>query len=153
MIQQEDLAGYWSGKVVAVYSGDVRYNLPWRPRWGVEVYLYLSLTSALDGGGWSTPRPGRFTPAKDTRYPLYKKMGGPQGRSGRVRKISPPPGFDPRIVQLSWLTFRRRYTSNVGQDQRSSSTVRTFHARGSGVGRGTALQAGRSRVRFPMVTF
>jgi len=26
-------------------------------------------------------------------------MGGSQGRSGRVRKISPPPGFDPRTVQ------------------------------------------------------
>jgi len=25
----------------------------------------LSLTSAQDGGGWSTPRPGRFTPDKD----------------------------------------------------------------------------------------
>jgi hypothetical protein len=25
----------------------------------------LSLTSALDGGGWSTPRPGRFTSGKD----------------------------------------------------------------------------------------
>jgi len=24
-----------------------------------------SLTSALDGGGWSTPRPGRFIPGKD----------------------------------------------------------------------------------------
>ena len=25
----------------------------------------LSLTSALDVGGWSKPRPGRFTPGKD----------------------------------------------------------------------------------------
>jgi len=25
----------------------------------------LSLTSALDGGGWTTPRPGRYTPGKD----------------------------------------------------------------------------------------
>jgi hypothetical protein len=25
----------------------------------------LSLTSTLDGGGWSTPRPGRFTPGND----------------------------------------------------------------------------------------
>jgi len=25
----------------------------------------LSLTSALDGGGWSTPRPGRFPPEKE----------------------------------------------------------------------------------------
>ena len=30
------------------------------------MYSYsLSLTSALDGGGWSTPRPCRFTPGKD----------------------------------------------------------------------------------------
>jgi hypothetical protein len=26
----------------------------------------LSLTSALDGGGWSTPRPGHFTLGNDT---------------------------------------------------------------------------------------
>ena len=25
----------------------------------------LPSTSALDGGGWSTPRPGHFTPGKD----------------------------------------------------------------------------------------
>jgi hypothetical protein len=35
-----------------------------------------------------------------TRYPLYRRLGRPQGRSGRVMKISPPPGFDPRTVQL-----------------------------------------------------
>ena len=33
------------------------------------------------------------------RYPLYRKLGGSQGRSGRLRKISPSPGFDPRTVQ------------------------------------------------------
>jgi hypothetical protein len=27
----------------------------------------LSLISVLDGGGWSTPRPGRFAPGKETR--------------------------------------------------------------------------------------
>ena len=35
----------------------------------------------------------------NTRYPLYRRLGGPQGRSGRVRKILPPPGFDPWTVQ------------------------------------------------------
>jgi len=30
---------------------------------------------------------------------LYKRLGGPQRRSRRVRKISPPPTFDPRTVQ------------------------------------------------------
>jgi len=49
-------------------------------------------------GEWSTPRLGRFTPEK-TRYPLYRRLDGPQGRSGQVRKILPPPGFDPRTVQ------------------------------------------------------
>ena len=76
----------------------------------------LSLTSVLDGSGWSTPRPSRFTPGK-TRNQLYRKLGGPQGRSGRVRKISPPPAFDPRTVQpvasryTDWaISAHRRYT-------------------------------------------
>ena len=51
------------------------------------------------GDGWLTPRPGNFTPGKDNRYPLYRRKGGPQGRCGRARKISPPPGFDPRTFQ------------------------------------------------------
>jgi hypothetical protein len=38
-------------------------------------------------------------PLGKTWYPLYSRLGGPQGRSGQVRKISPPPGFDPRTVQ------------------------------------------------------
>jgi hypothetical protein len=59
----------------------------------------LSLTSALDRGGWLTPRSGCFTPGKVTRYPLYKRLDEPQGRYGRVGKISLPLGFDPRTVQ------------------------------------------------------
>jgi hypothetical protein len=31
--------------------------------------------------------------------PPGKRLGGAQGRSGRLRKISPPPGFDPLTVQ------------------------------------------------------
>ena len=34
-----------------------------------------------------------------TRYPLWRKLGGPQAWSGRMREISPPPAFDPRTVQ------------------------------------------------------
>ena len=41
-----------------------------------------------------------------TRYAVYKRLGGPQGRSGRARKISPLQGFDPRTVQ----TVASRYT-------------------------------------------
>jgi hypothetical protein len=35
-----------------------------------------------------------------TRYPLYRRLGRPQGRSGRVLTISPPLGFDTQTVQL-----------------------------------------------------
>ena len=42
--------------------------------------------------------PAALPPGRN-RYPLYRRLGGLQGRSGRVRKISPPPGFDPRTVQ------------------------------------------------------
>jgi hypothetical protein len=35
-----------------------------------------------------------------TRCPLYKRSSGPQGRFGRLRKISSQPGFDPPTVQF-----------------------------------------------------
>ena len=44
-----------------------------------------------------TPRP--LYPPKMARYPFYRRLGGAQGRPGRVRKISPQPGFNPRTVQ------------------------------------------------------
>jgi hypothetical protein len=55
--------------------------------------LFFNLSARW--GGWSTPRSGRFIP----RYPLYRRLGGPQGRFGWVREVSPPPGFDPRNCQ------------------------------------------------------
>jgi hypothetical protein len=42
--------------------------------------------------------PPTLPPGK-TRYPLYRRSGGPLGQSGRVGKKSPPPGFNPRTVQ------------------------------------------------------
>ena len=70
----------------------------------------LPSTSALYGSGWSTPRPGRFTPGKETRYPLYRRMGGPQGRSARLRKISTPTGLrSPDRSVLSESLYRLSY--------------------------------------------
>jgi hypothetical protein len=43
--------------------------------------------------------PAAFLPTGKTPYPLCRRLGGHQGRSGQVRKISLPPGFDPRTVQ------------------------------------------------------
>jgi hypothetical protein len=58
-------------------------------------------------------------PPEKTRYPLYRKLGGQQGRCGRVRKISPSPGFDPRTVQ----PVARRYTDWAIPAHRSPTVV------------------------------
>ena len=50
------------------------------------------------GVGGQHHTPAALPPGK-TQYPLYRRLGGPQGRSGQVRKISPPAGFDHRTVQ------------------------------------------------------
>jgi hypothetical protein len=50
------------------------------------------------GVGGQRHVPAALPPGK-TRYPLCTRLGGPQGRSGQVQKISPPPGFDTRTVQ------------------------------------------------------
>ena len=54
----------------------------------------LSLTPALDGGGWSAPRPGRFTLGKETRCPLYRRLGGAPGPVWTGAE-----NLDPRTVQ------------------------------------------------------
>jgi len=54
--------------------------------------------------------PAALPPGK-TRYTLYRRQGGPQGRSGQLRKIFPPPGFDPRDVQ----PVLSRYTDRATQ--------------------------------------
>jgi hypothetical protein len=58
---------------------------------------------------WSASRPGRSLPPGKTRDPLYRRLDGLQGRYGQVRKISLPPGFDPRTVQ----PVSSRYTNYV----------------------------------------
>ena len=40
--------------------------------------------------GGSASLPGHSLPPGKTRYTLYRRLGGPQGRSGQVRKISTP---------------------------------------------------------------
>jgi len=70
------------------------------PRTGYEGpvggYRYrrtLSLTSGLDGGGWSTPRPGRFTPGKDT-VPIVQEAGWAPGQvRTTAENLAPPTGI------------------------------------------------------------
>ena len=47
------------------------------------------MTAALEGGEWSAARHGRTLPPGKTRYPFYRRLGGPQGLSGRAENLVP----------------------------------------------------------------
>ena len=56
------------------------------------------MTEALEGGEWSAACPRRTLPPGKTRYPLYRRLGGPQSRSGRAENLVPT-GIQSRTVQ------------------------------------------------------
>jgi hypothetical protein len=92
----------------------------------------LFLTSVLDGDGWSMPHPGCLPP-EETQYPLYRRLGGPQGWSGQVRKISPPSGFNPLtfqpiqrvtiLTELSWPTYKEMNAVNCDIHTKQVNTL------------------------------
>jgi len=67
--------------------------------------------------GWvvsSTPRP-HFTPG-NTPYPLYRRLGGPQGRSGRAENLVPTdsiPDRPARRQSLYRLSYRPTYSRGM----------------------------------------
>ena len=90
------------------------------------------MTAALEGSEWSATGPGRALPPGKTRYPLYRRLGGPQGLSGQVRKISPPPGVDPRTVQpvvsryTDWATRPTAWSMYVTKFTIFEETLKTY---------------------------
>ena len=56
------------------------------------------MTAALEVGEWSAARSGRNLPPGKTRYPLYKRLGGRQGRSERVENLVPT-GIQSQTIQ------------------------------------------------------
>jgi len=69
------------------------------------------MTTALEGE-WSAPRPGCPLPPGKTRYPLYRRLGGPQGRSGWAENLVPTgirspdrPACSQSLYQLSYRAY------------------------------------------------
>jgi hypothetical protein len=94
----------WTGRTAQRRSRDIAllfHDHSTRRGWGVSV----------------TPRP-LFTPRKDPVS--YRRLGGPQSRSGQVRKTSPPPGFDSRTAQpvassyTNYATRPKKYVYILG---------------------------------------
>ena len=59
----------------------------------VYLYSFFNLDIRWDWVVKATPLVA--SPSGMSRYTLYSRLGEPQERSGWVRKIYPPPGFEP----------------------------------------------------------
>ena len=84
---------------------------------------------------------GRFTPGNETRYSLHRKVGGPQGRSGRVREISshrdsiPEPSSPYRVAIQTTLPQLHSLTSALdGGDELNATAAIPQGNEGGGIG-------------------
>ena len=89
---------------------------PQRERIEVQLYSFLNFGTRLQLSD-QRHAPAALTPGK-TRYPLYTRLGGHQGWSGRVRKILPyrdsifgPP--NPQRVSISMNHVNDRFQTEA----------------------------------------
>jgi len=76
-------------------------------------FLINPNTAALEGGEWSAARPDRTLPEGKTRYPFYRRLGGPQGWSGRAENLVPT-GIRSRTVQpVAHSLYRLSYRAQI----------------------------------------
>jgi hypothetical protein len=90
--------------------------------WGVEVYLHVFLTSALDGSQWSASSPGRFTPREITLVSIGYEAGWatePVWTREWGEKFPAPSGIEPPIIQpvaqryTDWATPAPQFRINL----------------------------------------
>jgi len=74
---------------------------------GVEVQIYVFLTSALDGGEWSASRPSPLTPAKEPVILTGFAAWWPQSRTERLvmGKIFFLPGTEPHFLGSKSVSY------------------------------------------------
>jgi hypothetical protein len=77
------------------------------------MYRSFFLTSALVGGEWQLHAPATLPPGKSPRYPFYRRLGGPQSRSGRYGE-----------VKLFFYPIGTRTPAPLGRPARSQSLYR-----------------------------
>ena len=85
----------------------------------------LSLTSARDGSGWSTPRSGCFTPGKETQYLLYRGWVVPGPTQMSAENCSPTEIRSPDRPARSESLYRLSYLGP--QNKRQIKCVHVRH--------------------------
>jgi hypothetical protein len=80
------------------------------------------MTSALEEDEWSVARSGRTLPPGKIRYPLYRRLGGPQGRSGQAENLAPTgirsPDRPARSQSLYRLSYPAQLMANESYEKR-----------------------------------
>jgi hypothetical protein len=71
------------------------------------------MTAALERGECSAARPGRNLPPGKTRYPFYRRLGGPQGRSGRAENLVPAGIRSLTVQPVPQSLYRLSYPAHI----------------------------------------
>jgi len=71
------------------------------------------MTAALEGGEWSAARPGRTLPPGKTRYPFYRRLGGPPGPVWTGGKSRPHRDSVPDRPVRSQSLYRLSYPAHI----------------------------------------
>ena len=71
------------------------------------------MTAALEGGEWSAARPGRTLPPGKNRYPFYRRLGGPQGQSGRAENFVPIATRSRTVQPVAQSLYRLSYRAHM----------------------------------------
>ena len=70
------------------------------------------MTAALERDEWSAARPGRTLPPGKTRYPFYRRLGGPQGRSRRPENLVPSVIRSRTVQTVAQSLYRLSYRAH-----------------------------------------
>ena len=88
------------------------------------------MTAALEGSEWSAARPGRTLPPGKTRYPFYRRLVGPQGRSGPAEKLVPTgirsPTVQPVVSRYTDWAIRPTQELTVSHKSLACHMIRRF---------------------------
>jgi len=85
------------------------------------------MTAALEGCEWSAARPGRTLPPGKTRYPFYRRLGEPQGRSGRRENLVPTEIRSRTVQPVAQSLYRLRYPAHSSLKRCCEKWVKDGH--------------------------
>ena len=116
----------WDNKTAAIEIVKFALEEAMKSQMGREIQFYSFFNLGARWGGWLMPRRGRFAPGQEVWCQFCSRLGGPQDRFERVRKIAPTgissPDLQPiasrstdraipaRTVDVQWSIF---YSHNL----------------------------------------